>query len=310
MEEDFSIRKLTKEDIKQIAKAREAQEKENGNYITKYYIESYKNVIKKLLDEKKLVAVGAFNGKNIVSIACYNLINLGNEKKIPYLCAVWTDVQYRGKKLASMVNKKLTESILELKNQLQPKTLLTFEGNKPAHNMYIQLGYKSVDWEMSFLGDAQKVSNPNFKCKISKKNSQTKSIEYYENSMLIMEVLYSEEQFLPHPSNIDGRMTKIIGIRDVQKGLNKNSLNVCLQHFFAEHRFCKFNVKELLEFENRLYEILGVENECMQEVVRKFENLKFIGKDNKVLNITESNSVMERDLSKEFSSTYEYTSKT
>lgn len=83
--ETFKIRKLAEEDIEQIAKARKAQEIENGNGATDAYLEGYKEILKKLFEQKRIIGVGAFKDNSLVSLACFNLINFGNEKKIPYL---------------------------------------------------------------------------------------------------------------------------------------------------------------------------------------------------------------------------------
>ena len=98
---------------------------------------------------------GAFLGDNIVSIAFFNLISFGNDRRIPYLCGVWTNPTYRQNGLAMQVNKKLMQGVLERREELADKGLLTIEGNEAALRMYEKLGYKSVNGEMTFLGDVK-----------------------------------------------------------------------------------------------------------------------------------------------------------
>ena len=105
MNNKFEIRNLTEADIELIADARKSQEIENGNGATEEYLTSYKKILKKLFAERKLIAVGAFDDTELASIACFNLISFGSEKKIPYLCAVWTRycVLYEGTTTAESI---------------------------------------------------------------------------------------------------------------------------------------------------------------------------------------------------------------
>ena len=298
MQTDFYIRILTEHDIDIMANARKEQENENGNGATNEYIYKYKNVLEHLFKENKIIAVGAFKDNKLVSIACYNLINFGEEKKIPYLCAVWTDPQYRGMELAIKVHEKLNKNILKIKECLQPKALLTLEGTKATYNLYKKLGYENVTGEMTFLGEVQKVDNLKFED--YKKDSINKSMKYYIENKPIVEIIYSEEQFFAHPLNIDGKMSRIISIKYLQGDVSFKTLNLFLQHFLSEHRFCKFNVKELLKKENNLYKTFMATNNDIQSVIKGFENMNFYGINNTILKIKISNNVMQRDLSEEF----------
>ena len=108
-----------------------------------------------LLNTNRLIGAGAFLGDNIVSIAFFNLISFGNDKRIPYLCGVWTNPEYRQNGLAMQVNKKLMQGVFERRDKLADNSLLTIEGNEAALRMYEKLGYKSVNGEMTFLGDVK-----------------------------------------------------------------------------------------------------------------------------------------------------------
>lgn len=301
MKSDFEIRNLTKEDIKQMSRARREQENENGNGATDVYIENYEKILKKLFEEKKIIATGAFKENQLVSIACFNLINYGRDKKIPYLCAVWTNPDYRGMGLASRVNKKLTESMLEIREQLQPRTLLTLEGNAAALHLYRKIGYKDVAGEMTFLGDAHSANILDLECSKGKNDTVIKHIVYNLKGLPVMQISYSEEQFFSHPTNLDGKMNRIISIKDLRENASQKTVNILLQQFFSEHRFCKFNVQELAENEKRLYEIFGVENGDIEGLLSGFTRMNFIGVSNQTIKIKRSYGIMEKDLLRDFS---------
>ena len=302
MENSFIIRDLTKVDISQMANARREQEKENGNGATDEYLEWYKNILKKLFKEKRLIAVGAFKGDKLVSLACYNLINFGNEKMIPYLCAVWTDPKYRGMQLATKVNCKLTESMLKIKKHLQPRALLTLEGNETALHLYKKIGYKEVSGEMTFLGDviAPDSINMSIKYKEVQKDSVNTSRVYIINEKPAMEIVYSPEQFFAHPTNLNGEMNRITAIRILNENLTSKTMNVFLQQFLSEHRFCKLNVSELIKKEKGLYRIFGTTKGDIQRVLGGFEEMNFRGIDGEVKKIKRSYGIMELDLSRDF----------
>ena len=163
---------------------------------------------------------------------------------------------------------------------------------------YKKLGYENVTGEMTFLGEVQKVDNLKFED--YKKDSINKSMKYYIENKPIVEIIYSEEQFFAHPLNIDGKMSRIISIKYLQGDVSFKTLNLFLQHFLSEHRFCKFNVKELLKKENNLYKTFMATNNDIQSVIKGFENMNFYGINNTILKIKISNNVMQRDLSEEF----------
>lgn len=301
MKLDFQIRNLTKDDIKQMSRARREQENENGNGATDVYIESYEKILKRLFEEKKIIATGAFKENQLVSIACFNLINYGSDKKIPYLCAVWTNPDYRGMGLASRVNKKLTESMLEIREQLKPQTLLTLEGNDAALHLYRKIGYEDVAGEMTFLGDVYSANIMNLECFKSKNNTVNKQIIYSLKGKPVMQISYSEEQFFSHPTNLDGKMNRIISIKDLMGNASQKTVNLFLQQFFSEHRFCKFNVQELAQNEKKLYEIFGVENGDIEGLLSGFTRMNFMGVSNQTLKIKRSYGIMEKDLLRDFS---------
>ena len=298
MNNKFEIRNLTEADIELIADARKSQEIENGNGATEEYLTSYKKILKKLFDERKLIAVGAFDDTELASIACFNLISFGSEKKIPYLCAVWTNPKYRGLGLSTKVNNKLTDIVCYMKEQLQPRALLTLEGTEAAHNMYKKLGYEDVQGEMTFLGDLQSVEDIQYEeCE---KNDINKCVEYSYQGKPLIRVTYSDEQFLSHPTNLDGKMSRIVAINDTQGNASLQLINIFLQQFLSEHRFCKFNVKEIAQKERRLYDIFKVENGNINGLLNEFEKMKFFDKDGKITHIKISKGIMEKDLSRIF----------
>lgn len=297
---DFKIRSLTKDDIEQMAKARIEQENENGNGASAEYIKKYKKILKKMFEEEKLIAKGAFKEDSLVSLACLNLISFGNEKKIPYLCAVWTNPEYRGMGLASKVNNELTKSIINLKDKLQPRVLLTLEGNEVALGFYKKNGYEILKGETTFLGDASSINLKDIEYEEFNQNNEIKYVKYMLKGKPIISILYSEEQLFPHPTNPDGKMNRIISIKDLQKDASEKTINVFLQHFFSKHRFCKFNVEELSANEPRLYEIFGVKSGNIEGLIEGFERLSFRGLKNKDLKIKRGFSIMEKNLTLNF----------
>ena len=292
--ERFTIRRLDYSDIQQIALARVKQEKETKNEVTKEYISKYQNVIKKLFDSNRIISAGAFQANQLVSLAFFNLISFGNKRKTPYLCGVWTDPQYRGKGLASQVYKKLLEGAYERKEALQTNTLLTIEGNKAALNLYKKLGYKFVNDEMVFLGDVEP-PNRNFETqRIENDPIRAKEI-YLNNGINKMQIEYSIEQFFPHPTNIDGKMYRIIGITLFDKDITYEDLKIYMQDFFSKHRFCKFNVKELMRQEGLERLLTSDEN-----LTNTFEDIGFTDKNGQKINIKKANNIMCNDIAREF----------
>ena len=94
---NFIIRNLNIYDLPQIIQARIAQENENGNGASNEYINAYESSLRLLFDKNNIIGYGAFFNNELISLGCFNLINLGYKKQIPYLCGVWTNPRYRGK---------------------------------------------------------------------------------------------------------------------------------------------------------------------------------------------------------------------
>ncbi len=295
---EINVRNIDENDIEQIVEARIAQETEYGHKITKEYIETYRKVIEKLFQENKVIGAGAFDKDKLVSLAFFNFISFGDTKQIPYMCGVWTDEQYRGQKLASRVNKKLMEGLADRKNQIQTKALLTLEGNEAAYNLYKKLGYVPINGEMSFLGDVSPINlgDVNQKQIIGEGNCD-KTI-YSKNGVEIMKIEYSNEQFFAHPSNLDGKMNRIIGINILQENMQIEEFETYMQQFFYEHRFCKFNIQELIKNDS-LIKVFSVANNDIEELMRKFEEMSFEGVNGESLNIKKSDSVMQKNIEKE-----------
>ena len=300
--EKFYIRKLTLEDIDKIALARKMQETENGNGASNKYILEYKKVLKKLFVENNVIGAGAFHDDNLVSLAFYNLINFGNEKKIPYLCGVWTNPEYRKKTLATQVYKKLMEDTARRKDELQTISIVTVEGNEIAHKLYNSLGYELVDDEMTFLGDV-KSPKEGIEVDVSKllgKDNLNEEI-YLKNKKPQMLIQFSTEQFFPHPHNLNGIMNRILEIKLIDQEITPKEFRTYLQKFFSKHRFCKFSVKELMQKEKfgRIFDYSKIDKNYF-DLMSAFEYLKFEGIDEKPKTIQRSANVMEKNLIKDF----------
>ena len=293
--EKFCVRPLNKEDIEQIALARFAQEEENGNGATKEYLEEYKKGLISLFDEGKLLGVGAFKGDKLVSLAFFNLISYGKEKRTPYLCGVWTNPKYRGIRLATQINQKLMQGVFERKDELQRSSLLTIEGNDAALHLYNKLGYKNVDGEMTFLGDV-KVPKKAIEHTSSDKSANISEETFYQSGSERMRIDYSKEKFFPHPSNIDGKMTRIMGISLLQDNITTEEFVEYLQEFFRTHRFCKLNINELNAKEKRLGRLFGLGEDNTIELKDAFSKIKFEGLNGKTFSIKSSNNIMEKDM--------------
>lgn len=293
--EKFCVRPLSKEDIEQIALARFAQEEENGNGATKEYLEEYKKGLIRLFDEGKLLGVGAFKGDKLVSLAFFNLISYGKEKRTPYLCGVWTNPKYRGIRLATQINKKLMQGVFERKDELQRSSLLTIEGNDAALHLYNKLGYKNVDGEMTFLGDVKATQNV-IEHTSSDKSANISEETFYQSGSERMRIDYSKEKFFPHPSNIDGKMTRIMGISLLQDNITTEEFEEYLQEFFRTHRFCKLNINELNGREKRLGRLFGLEDDDTIALKDAFSKIKFEGLNGKTFSIKPSNNIMEKDM--------------
>ncbi len=298
--EEFIIRPLSKNDIKEISRARKEQEVENGNGATDEYIYNYNNVINYLFDNNKLIVAGAFKNKKLVSIAFYNLISLGEEKLTPYLCGVWTDYNERGKKLANNVNTKITEGIYERKKEISNYSLLTLEGNAAAYNLYKKLGYKEVKGEMVFIGDIKetKIKFDNIISNNNNKNIYINSC--YRNEIEQIRITFSKEQFMSHPKNLDGKMARIKSISILNKNVNYEDLINCLENFFHENRFCKFNVNEVLRTQKNLNQDKNIDNTKINDLKDFFEKIEFKDINNNIVKIKSSNSVMEKCFLKDF----------
>ena len=293
--EKFCVRPLNKEDIEQIALARFAQEEENGNGATKEYLEEYKKGLISLFDEGKLLGVGAFKGDKLVSLAFFNLISYGKEKRTPYLCGVWTNPKYRGIRLATQINQKLMQGVFERKDELQRSSLLTIEGNDAALHLYNKLGYKNVDEEMTFLGDV-KAPKKAIEHTSSDKSANISEETFYQSGSERMRIDYSKEKFFPHPSNIDGKMTRIMGISLLQDNITTEEFVEYLQEFFRTHRFCKLNINELNAKEKRLGRLFGLGEDNTIELKDAFSKIKFEGLNGKTFSIKSSNNIMEKDM--------------
>ena len=296
--EKFCVRPLSKEDIEQIALARFAQEEENGNGATKEYLEEYKKGLIRLFDEGKLLGVGAFKGDKLVSLAFFNLISYGKEKRTPYLCGVWTNPKYRGIRLATQINKKLMQGVFERKDELQRSSLLTIEGNDAALHLYNKLGYKNVDGEMTFLGDVKATQNV-IEHTLSDKSVNISEETFYQSGSERMRIDYSKEKFFPHPSNIDGKMTRIMGISLLQDNITTEEFEEYLQEFFRTHRFCKLNINELNGREKRLGRLFGLEDDDTIALKDAFSKIKFEGLNGKTFSIKPSNNIMEKDMTRD-----------
>ena len=296
--EKFCVRPLSKEDIEQIALARFAQEEENGNGATKEYLEEYKKGLIRLFDEGKLLGVGAFKGDKLVSLAFFNLISYGKEKRTPYLCGVWTNPKYRGIRLATQINKKLMQGVFERKDELQRSSLLTIEGNDAALHLYNKLGYKNVDGEMTFLGDLKATQNV-IEHTSSDKSANISEETFYQSGSERMRIDYSKEKFFPHPSNIDGKMTRIMRISLLQDNITTEEFEEYLQEFFRTHRFCKLNINELNGREKRLGRLFGLEDDDTIALKDAFSKIKFEGLNGKTFSIKPSNNIMEKDMTRD-----------
>ena len=297
--EKFCVRPLSKEDIEQIALARFAQEEENGNGATKEYLEEYKKGLIRLFDEGKLLGVGAFKGDKLVSLAFFNLISYGKEKRTPYLCGVWTNPKYRGIRLATQINKKLMQGVFERKDELQRSSLLTIEGNDAALHLYNKLGYKNVDGEMTFLGDLKATQNV-IEHTSSDKSANISEETFYQSGSERMRIDYSKEKLFPHPSNIDGKMTRIMRISLLQDNITTEEFEEYLQEFFRTHRFCKLNINELNGREKRLGRLFGLEDDDTIALKDAFSKIKFEGLNGKTFSIKPSNNIMEKDMTRDF----------
>lgn len=292
----ISIRPLSMGDIDAIVSARRNQEEENGNGATEEYLKEYAKVIEKLYQDGNIIGAGAFKDKELISLAFFNLISFGKEKKIPYLCGVWTNPQYRGRKLATKVNDKLLEGVSERIDEMQGNLLLTVEGGEPAYNLYNKEGYKRKTGEMSFLGDVLEPYFPEEEKTIEYDGENTKRFEFTNQNVEQVLIEYSEEQFFSHPSNISGIMCRIIQIGVMNPSLTPEQLRVYLQYFLSKNRFCKFNVEELLKMEPKLAEVLGTNQGDNEQLNKKFEELSFKGINGESLNIKRSESVMENTI--------------
>ena len=281
----YIIRRLTIDDIKEMEKARAFQEKENGNGASLKYIKAYEEVLKKLFNENRIIGLGAFINDKLISLACFNLIDFGYKKKIPYLCAVWTNPKYRGKGISNQINDKLF--VLIENYDIEDFALLTLEGNEAAYNLYKKLGYEKVDGEMSFLADIPK--NSECTSQIQGKGNIKKE-KFYINGVLTMVITFAEAHFFAHPLNLNGKTTRIVNIDLFKNNFTKKDLYECFQNFFHNHRFCKFNIdkitdkKELkeyiLEFEtvdinNNIKKIMPALN-VMKKEIHQFDKNKKI----------------------------------
>ena len=296
--EIVEIRPLTKEDMEWIVLARKYQEEENGNGATEEYLKQYAKIIEKLFERGDIIAAGAFKMEKLISLAFFNLISFGKEKKTPYLCGVWTNPNYRGKGLATKVNDKLLEGVSERIDEMEGNLLLTVEGTEAAYRLYRKEGYERKYGEMSFLGD---VCMPNLTQGteiIESDEEYTKVMQFVSNKVEQMEITYSEEQFFSHPANMDGRMCRIVDMNILNPDLLPEQLQEYLQYFFTKNRFCKFNVNELLKNCPQLSRIFGIEEKDSEQLAERFGSLVFEDVKGQNIHIKNSDSVMENNIPK------------
>lgn len=294
--EILDIRPLTKNDIAEIKLARKCQEEENGNGATEEYLKKYGDIIEQLFDKNAIIGAGAFNNNKLVSLAFFNLINFGNKRKIPYLCAVWTNPEYRGKKLARKVNEKLLEGVTERIDEMQGSLLLTVEGGEAAHRLYAKEGYTNKNGEMSFLGDICVPQLSEETQVIEKEEKYVKNMKFTNNNIEQLQINYSEEQFFSHPSNISGKMYRITSLDVLDKNLTSSQLQYYLQYFLSKHRFCKFNTQELIQNNTKLLDIFELSQQNSDMITNAFENFSFPGMDGNQIYIKRSDSVMENTI--------------
>ena len=294
--EIIQIRPLVKEDIEQIVIARKYQEQENGNGATEEYLKQYAKKVEQLLEESSVIGAGAFNENELISLAFFNLLSYGKEKKLPYLCGVWTNPQYRGKGLATKVNDKLLEGIAERSGEMQEGLLLTVEGTDAAYKLYDKEGYKNKDGEMSFCKDIISPISLDRTQIIMEYGDCINKLKYGEDNEEQIEIGYSVEQLFPHPSNISGKMSRICYIKVCNSDLTLSRLKEYIGDFLSKNRFCKFNINELLTNEPQLYRVFEVENKDTSKVIEKLEELSFIDNKGQTVNIKRSASVMENTI--------------
>lgn len=290
----YLVRNLTIEDIPLMVKARVAQEVENGNGASKEYQSWYVKSLERLFNDNRIIAVGLFVEQELVSLGCFNLINFGSAKKIPYLCAVWTDVRYRGHGFSTLVNSRLFENLKLIKEDLQVFSLLTLEGTEAAYNLYRKLDYINVDGEMTFLGDVIKSDKLYDETETFNKSDLRRTIIYTFNGKEILSITFSVEQFLAHPLNLNGKTVRILQIKPLGD-LAIDDLKSCLQNFFSKYRFCKFNVNELLNFGFGNFFDSKLKNK--EDISQYLLNLSFADQNGKTIGIKTANNVMRKDLS-------------
>lgn len=276
--EKFQIRTLRFKDIPQISLARMEQEKENNLIISKRYKEQYELILEKLLHEKKIIGVGAFKEKQLVSLAFFNLLHFGNSKKIPYLCGVWTDPQHRQKGLAFQIHQRLIQELLPLQDEIQNQILLKLEGSKAAKELYKKEGYHPLKGEMTFLGDIS--VEPLKQCVIHEnKENYCHKLIFQKNNQTQMQIDFSQEQFLAHPANIEGKTARITKI-NISEHCDRKEFQQYLSYLFEKNRFCKWNYLQLFqEGETSLKKLFFTEEKFKEELLK----MKWEDKEGKLL---------------------------
>lgn len=174
--------------------------------------------------------------------------------------------------------------------------MLNVEGTKAAYNLYNKLGYTFVDGEMSFIGDIPQTSTYSSKSEISDFH---KKLTYFDKDIAYFSIDFCEEQLLPHPLNIDGKMTRILKISPLsssEKFDKSDKFLECLQNFLHFHRFCKFNINELTQNEPYLLSYFNCKSS--HELLNIFCSFNFINLQNQEIHISESTSVMGKNLNK------------
>lgn len=283
IKEDYVIKNLSAKDLPQMIKSRIAQENENGNGVTNDYIKAYEQSLYKLFKDNKIIGIGAFINNELISLGCFNLINFGHKKQIPYLCGVWTNPKYRGRGISNKINNQLFARLQNYNGKIENFALLTLEGNDAAYNLYKKLGYIEVEGEMSFLGDLAKGNQYNVK---TINDDLVKEEIYSFDNENILSITFSVDQLFAHPKNLDGIVTRIININPLKENFTKEDLYYCLQTFFSNHRFCKLNINEIITNNSQI-------KIPLKKLLYQF---KFTDVTGNVKQILSTHNVMQKDL--------------
>lgn len=290
MEKEYIIRKVDLHDLNELLIARKLQEQESKNNITEDYLLSFKSFIEQKLRANEIFAIGAFEDNKLVSVAYLNFLILGEKKKAPYLCGVWTSPLHRRKGLAYKVINELIKYIKSKPEEIDQNLTLTLEGTEAAAKLYEKLGFKKINGELSFLEDIEPDYDSNITFKTYEGiNKNTTS--FYHNGKSILQITHSQESLFPHPSNIDGKMTYIKQIKFSHTDTTIDKFKKCLQIFFSNNRFCKFNINSLEKLD--IFEMSANEANFSDEKLNEFTKMIDlpikINKNAMVMNVKEYN---------------------